>query len=93
MYEELESVFIALGNRSAEAKEYKEWLLCILILFFKFVYLFLRDTERGAETQAEGEAGSPGGPQCGTQSQDPGIATWAKGRCSTTEPPRCPHAS
>ena len=29
------------------------------ILFFKdFVYLFMRDPEREAETQAEGEAGS-----------------------------------
>ena len=28
-------------------------------LFFKdFIYLFMRDTERKAETQAEGEAGS-----------------------------------
>ena len=25
-----------------------------------------------------------------TQSQDPGITTWAKGRRSTTEPPKCP---
>ena len=29
------------------------------IIFFKdFIYLFMRDTEREAETQAEGEAGS-----------------------------------
>ena len=40
--------------------------------------------------QAEGEAGSLGGPWCWTWSQDPRITTWAKGRCSTTEPPRCP---
>ena len=34
------------------------------VLFKKdFIYLFMRDTEREreAETQAEGEAGSPGG--------------------------------
>ena len=31
-------------------------------LFLKdFIYLFMRDTERGAETQAEGEAGSQWG--------------------------------
>ena len=31
--------------------------------FFKkyFIYLFMRDPQRGAETQAEGEAGSPRG--------------------------------
>ena len=35
-------------------------------LFFKdFIYLFI-DTEREAETQAEGEAGSMQGARCGT---------------------------
>ena len=46
----------------------------------------MRDTGR----EAEGEAGSLWGARCRTRSQDPGITTWAKGRCSTTEPPRCP---
>ena len=32
----------------------------------------MRDTEREAETQAEGEADSLQGAQCSTQSQDPG---------------------
>ena len=36
--------------------------------------------EREAETQAEGEAGSVRGAQCGTQSRDPRIMPWAKGR-------------
>ena len=31
-----------------------------------FIYLFMRDTEREAETQAEGEAGSMQGAQCET---------------------------
>ena len=45
-------------------------------IFFKdFIYLFMRDTEREAGMQAEGEAGSPEGAQCGTQSQDPEIMT------------------
>ena len=57
---------------------------------FLKIYLFMRDTERGAETQAEGEVGSTQGAQCRTQSQDPGIMPWAKGRCPTTEPPRRP---
>ena len=30
-----------------------------LFLFFYKDYLFMRDTEREAETKAEGEAGSP----------------------------------
>ena len=50
----------------------------------------MRDTQREAETQAEGEGGSPQGAQCGTRSQDPGTMPRAKGRCSTTEPPWCP---
>ena len=37
------------------------------LFFFKdFIYLFMRDTEREAETQAEGEEGSMQGPQRGT---------------------------
>ena len=50
----------------------------------------MRDTGREAGTQAEGEAGSPWGARCETGSQDPGITTWAKWRCLTSEPPRCP---
>ena len=50
----------------------------------------MRDTHTEAETQAEGEAGSLQEAWCRTQSQDPGITTWAQARCSTTEPPRCP---
>ena len=38
-----------------------------------------RHKERGAETQAEGEAGSMQGARCGTQSWVPRITPWAKG--------------
>ena len=51
----------------------------------------MRDTEREREeTQAEGEAGSMQGAQCGTRSQDSKIMSWAKARHSTAEPPRDP---
>ena len=50
----------------------------------------MKDTQREAETWAGGEAGSLWGSQWGIQSQDPRIMTWAKGRCSIIEPPRCP---
>ena len=61
------------------------------IHFFKdFIYLSMRDTQRETETQAEGEASSMQGARCGIRSRNPGITAWAKGRCSTTEPPRCP---
>ena len=50
----------------------------------------MRDTERERQRQAEGEAGSLQGASCRTLFQDPGITPWAEGRCSTTDPPRCP---
>ena len=37
------------------------------------------DTEREAETQAEGEAGSMQGAQCGTQSRVSRTTLWAEG--------------
>ena len=52
----------------------------------------MRETQREAETQAEGEAGSLWEVWCGTWSQNPVIMPWAKGRRSATEPPRCPQA-
>ena len=54
-------------------------LLRLAVFFFKIFYLLISDTEREAETQAEGEAGSLQGPRCGTRSQDPRITPWAEG--------------
>ena len=51
----------------------------------KTLLVYSLETKREAETEAEGEAGSLQGAWCGTE-----IMTWAKGRCSTTEPPRHP---
>ena len=45
---------------------------------------------REREREAERKAGSMQGAGCRTQSQDSRIIPWAKGRCSTTEPPRHP---
>ena len=50
----------------------------------------MRDTQREAETQAEGEAGSMQGAQCGTRSRDSRIMPWAKGRHQTAEQTRDP---
>ena len=58
--------------------------------FIKIWFIYSWGTQREAETQAEEDTGSLWGPWCGTRSQDPGIMTWAEGRCSTTEPSRCP---
>ena len=46
----------------------KNWARRIVVFFFfkDFIYLFMRDTEREAETQAEAEAGSLQGAQCRT---------------------------
>ena len=39
----------------------------------------MRNTQREAEPQAEGEAGSMQKAQCGTRSQDARITPWAEG--------------
>ena len=58
----------------------------LFYLFFKDLYLFVRDTQREAETQAEGEAGSMQGAGCRTpipglqdhtQSQRQTLNHWA----------------
>ena len=50
----------------------------------------MRDREREAETQAEGEAGSMQEAQRGTPYQVSRTKPWAKGRRCTAEPPRDP---
>ena len=73
----------------------KGWLTASCFYFYlkSFIYLFMRDTEREAETLAEGEAGSMQGARWGTRSQDPGSRPEPKARRSTTEPRRCPKLS
>ena len=51
----------------------------------------MRDTEKEAETQAEGEAGSSQGARCETWSQDPGITPWAEGSTNSLHHPECPY--
>ena len=46
----------------------------------------MRDTQRGAETQAEGEAGSIQGAPCGTRSQDPGSCPEPKADAQPLSP-------
>ena len=47
------------GISKISQREFYFTYFIYLFLFFKdFIYLFMRDTEREAETQAEGEAGS-----------------------------------
>ena len=61
------------------------------ILFFKdFIYLFMRDTEREAGTQAEGETGSMQGAQCGTRSWVSRITPWAEGGVNPLSHLGCP---
>ena len=64
--------------------------LCF-ILKKDFIYLFMRDTGREAETQAEGEAGSMRGVRCGTQSGDPGSRPELKADAQPLSPPSVPN--
>ena len=66
-----------------------------IISFFKRCYLFERERTSRGEGQREKQWTARREPddnrqQCGTPSQDPGIMTWAEGRCLTAEPPRHP---
>ena len=48
-------------------------MFILRFLFLKdFTYLFMRDTQREAEMQAEGEAGSMQGPDAGLDPGTPG---------------------
>ena len=60
------------------------------VVVLKYLFIYSWETQREAERQVDGEAGSLWGARHGTRSQDPGIRPWAKGRRSTTEPPRRP---
>ena len=62
------------------------------IIFLKrfFIYLFMTDTQREAETQAGGEAGSMQGAGRGTQSWVSRIMPWAEGGAKPLSHLGCP---
>ena len=64
-------------------------------LFFLMFYLFIheRHTEREAETQPEGEAGSLQGARPGTQSCVSRITPWAEGSAKPLSHLGCPVTS
>ena len=55
-----------------------------------FIYLFMQDTQREAETQAEGEAGSLQETRHGTRSRVSRFRTWAEGGAKPLSHPGCP---
>ena len=62
-----------------------------LFIFKRFhFYLFTRDTQRGAQTQAEGEAGSLQGARPGTRSQVSRTTPWAEGGAKPLSHAGCP---
>ena len=63
--------------------------MCVLY-FLRFIGLFMRDTEKEAETQAEGEAGSMLGARCGTRSQDSRISPGPKAGAKPLSHPGIP---
>ena len=50
----------------------------------------MRDTQREAEAQAEGEAGSMQEPDVGLDPGSPRITPWAEGRAKWLSPLGCP---
>ena len=55
-----------------------------------FIYLFMRDTQREAETRAEGEAGSMQRARRGTRSPVSRIMPWADGSAKPLSHPGVP---
>ena len=64
------------------------WKVAKLNFFKDFIYVFMRDTQREAETQAEGEAGSMQEPDVGFNSGNLGSCPEPKAEASLTELPR-----
>ena len=69
---------------------YRIILVFIFIFFKDFIHLFMKDTEREAETQAEGEVGSMQGAWPGTQSQVFRIMPWTEGGAKPLSHRGCP---
>ena len=57
--------------------------------FLRFIYLFVKDTEKGRDT-GRGRSRLHVGCPMWDSIPDPRIMPWAEGGCSTTEPPRHP---
>ena len=51
----------------------------------------MEDTQREAETQAEGEAGFMQGARRGTRSRDPRVTSWAEGGAKPLSHPGFPN--
>ena len=69
---------------------YHPFIFYLFIYLKDFIYLFMTDREREAEIQAEGEAGSMQGAQCGTWSRVSRIRLWAEGGAKPLSHPGCP---
>ena len=61
----------------------------LFVLKILFIYSWETHRERQRHRQREKQAPHKE-PRWGTWSQDPGIMTWAKGKCWTTKPPSSP---
>ena len=63
-----------------------------LCFFFKILFIYLCEAETGRDIDRR-RSRLPAGSTMWDSIPDPGIIPWAKGRHSTTEPPRCPFIS
>ena len=70
------------------------WMCVSILNFFKnilFIYLFMRDTQRKAETQAEGEGGSMHRePDVGFDPGSPGLRSGPKAGAKPLSHPKDP---
>ena len=61
-----------------------------IFFFFKILFIHERHTQKKAETQAEGDAGSMQGARRGTQPRDSRITPWAEGGAKPMSHLGCP---
>ena len=73
-------------------KFFSTWISFYYILFFLRIYLFIHERyrERGRDIDKREKQVPQGEPDVGLETRTLGSRAWAKGRCSTTEPPRRP---
>ena len=89
--------WMVLGPLSGLIDVLAAWLVLLVVVitfffFFKILFVYSWETQRVRQRhrQRESEAGLPLGSLMQDAGLHPRTMTWAKGRCSTSEPPRYP---
>ena len=83
-------MFIQPASENDSYNEYIFFNFLKRLVFLKILFIYSWQTEKEAETQAEGEEGSMQGARCGTISWDSRITPWAEGGAKLLSHLGCP---